>query len=197
MTTLFVALCVLFSLFTAVNSSDIKELHVRTVKSGEDVTMECNISSVTGKDKVVWFRQSSGKLPQYFARPYQVNSGYKFVEGFNDSRFSISVNDHKFDLNINKIREDDVGEYFCGEMEGPELKFTSGTRLQFEDKETTHRPTSGSTTENSTSSDDEGESCTANMRVFFWLSISRIGVLCVTVIILTICHKVLKSKSYT
>ncbi|KAG7316269.1 hypothetical protein KOW79_019810 [Hemibagrus wyckioides] len=54
MTTLFVALCVLFSLFTAVNSSDIKELHVRTVKSGEDVTMECNISSVTGKDKVVW-----------------------------------------------------------------------------------------------------------------------------------------------
>ncbi|XP_058235446.1 uncharacterized protein LOC131346110 [Hemibagrus wyckioides] len=146
MTTLFVALCVLFSLFTAVNSSDIKELHVRTVKSGEDVTMECNISSVTGKDNVVWFRQSSGKLPQYFARPYQVNSGYKFFGGFNDNRFSISVNDQKFDLNINKIREDDGGEYFCGEMEGPELKFTSGTHLQFE-----------GTTENSTSSDDEGE----------------------------------------
>ncbi|XP_058234817.1 uncharacterized protein LOC131345778 isoform X1 [Hemibagrus wyckioides] len=132
MTTLFVALCVLFSLFTAVNSSDIKELHVRTVKSGEDVTMECNISSVTGKDKVVWFRQSSGKLPQYFARPYSGSVGYKFVGGFNDSRFSISVNDQKFDLNINKIREDDVGEYFCGEMEGSVLKFTSGTHLQFE-----------------------------------------------------------------
>ncbi|KAG7316267.1 hypothetical protein KOW79_019808 [Hemibagrus wyckioides] len=157
MTTLFVALCVLFSLFTAVNSSDIKELHVRTVKSGEDVTMECNISSVTGKDKVVWFRQSSGKLPQIFAKPYQNNLGYKLADGFNDSRFSISVNDQKFDLNIKNIREDDVGEYFCGESEGSILKFTSGTHLQFEDKETTHRPTSGSTTENSTSSDDEGE----------------------------------------
>ncbi|XP_058234812.1 uncharacterized protein LOC131345773 isoform X1 [Hemibagrus wyckioides] len=146
MTTLFVALCVLFSLFTAVNSSDIKELHVRTVKSGEDVTMECNISSVTGKDKVVWFRQSSGKLPQYFAKPYQNNLGYKFVDGFNDSRFSISVNDHKFDLNIKNIREDDGGEYFCGESEGSVTKFTSGTHLQFEDKETTQHSTSGSTT---------------------------------------------------
>ncbi|KAG7316265.1 hypothetical protein KOW79_019806 [Hemibagrus wyckioides] len=197
MTTLFVALCVLFSLFTAVNSSDIKELHVRTVKSGEDVTMECNISSVTGKDKVVWFRQSSGKLPQYFAKPYSGNLGYKFVEGFNDSRFSISVNDQKFDLNIKNIREDDGGEYFCGESEGSVTKFTSGTHLQFEDNEMTHCPTSGSTTGDSTSNDKTGESCTANMRVFFWLSISRIGVLCVTVIILTICHKVLKSKSYT
>ncbi|KAG7316274.1 hypothetical protein KOW79_019815 [Hemibagrus wyckioides] len=181
MTTLFVALCVLSSLFTAVKNFDIKELHVRTVKSGEDVTMECNISSVTGKDKVVWFRQSSGKLPQYFIKQYLNNLGYKFVEGFNDSRFSISVNDDKFDLNIYKIREDDGGEYFCGESEGSVLKFTSGTHLQFEDEETTPHPTS-----------DPSESCTANMRVFFWLSISRIGV---PVIILTICHKVLKSKS--
>ncbi|KAK3517033.1 hypothetical protein QTP70_032523 [Hemibagrus guttatus] len=66
MNTLFVALSALFSLFTAVNSSDIKELHVRTVKRGGDVTMECDISSVTEKDKLVWYRQRSGKLPQYF-----------------------------------------------------------------------------------------------------------------------------------
>ncbi|KAG7316276.1 hypothetical protein KOW79_019817 [Hemibagrus wyckioides] len=195
MTTLFVALCVLFSLFTAVNSSDIKELHVRTVKSGEDVTMECNISSVTKKDLLVWYRQSSGKLPQYFVKPYQNNLGYKFAPGFNDSRFSISVNDDKFDLNINKTRQDDEGQYFCGEMEGTVLKFTSGTRLQFKDDETPHHPTSGTTFTVLNSSIETCESCTANMRVFFWLSISRIGVLCVTVIILTIWCKVLKSKS--
>ncbi|KAK3542081.1 hypothetical protein QTP86_012133 [Hemibagrus guttatus] len=115
-------------------SSNIKELHVRTVKHGGDVTMECNISSVTEKDKLVWYRQSSGKLPQYFAKPYQdTKLGYRFTPGFNDSRFSISVNDHKFDLKINKIREDDVGEYFCGKSEGSVVKFTSGIRLQFED----------------------------------------------------------------
>ncbi|GAA6082654.1 uncharacterized protein LOC113646932 isoform X5 [Tachysurus ichikawai] len=168
---LFVALCALFSLFTAVKTSDIKEIDVITVKRGEDVTMECNIS-VIKRDNVVWYRQISGKLPQYFAKPYGKDLGYKFAPGFNDDRFSISVNDNKFDLNINKTREDDEGDYFCGEMEGTVLKFTSGTRLQF-----------------------EGESCTANMCVFLWLSISRTGVLSVTVIILTIWYKVLKSRS--
>ncbi|XP_047657399.1 uncharacterized protein LOC125138417 isoform X3 [Tachysurus fulvidraco] len=139
---LFVALCALFSLFTAVKTSDIKEIDVKTVKRGEDVTMECNISSDTKKE-VVWYRQISGKLPQHFAKPYKSDLGYRFSDGFNDARFSISVNDNKFDLNIKKTREDDEGEYFCGEMEGSLMKFTSGTRLQFED--TTHSNTSGTT----------------------------------------------------
>ncbi|KAG7316275.1 hypothetical protein KOW79_019816 [Hemibagrus wyckioides] len=181
MTTLFDVLCVVFfSLFTAVNSSDIKELHVRTVKHGEDVTVECSISSVTKKN-VFWYRQSSGKLPQYFAKPYSGNVSYKFVPGFNNTRFSV---DHKFSLNINNIREDDGGEYFCGELEGSILKFTSGTHLQFEVEETTCRPTS-----------KPSESCSANMRVFFWLSISRFSILCFMIIIITICYKVLKPRS--
>ncbi|KAK3516443.1 hypothetical protein QTP70_014189, partial [Hemibagrus guttatus] len=118
-----------------VNSSDIMELHVRTVKHGGDVTMECDISSVTEKDILVWYRQRSGKVPQYFAKPYQGNLGYRFPEGFNDNRFSISVNDHKFDLKIKEIKVDDVGEYFCGESEGSVVKFTSRTHLQFEGKQ--------------------------------------------------------------
>ncbi|GAA6082662.1 uncharacterized protein LOC125138959 [Tachysurus ichikawai] len=148
---LFVALCALFSLFTAVKTSDIKEIDVITVKRGEDVTMECNIS-VIKRDNVVWYRQISGKLPQHFAKPYGKDLGYKFVDGFNDDRFSISVNDNKFDLNIKKTREDDEGDYFCGKMDGSVVRFTSGTRLQFEDKDTTHRPTSGTTHRDSFSS---------------------------------------------
>ncbi|XP_047657707.1 uncharacterized protein LOC113646932 isoform X5 [Tachysurus fulvidraco] len=191
---LVVALCALFSLFTAVKTSDIKEIDVITVKRGEDVTMKCSISSVTKRD-VVWYRQISGKLPQHFAKPY--NLGYKFSDGFNDARFSISVNNNKFDLNIKKTREDDEGEYFCGEMEGSVVKFTSGTRLQFEDEVTTHLPTSGTTHRDSSNSTETCESCTANMCVFFWLSITRSGVLSVTVIITTIWYKVLKSRSQT
>ncbi|XP_060720740.1 LOW QUALITY PROTEIN: T-cell surface glycoprotein CD8 beta chain-like [Tachysurus vachellii] len=155
---LFVALCALFSLFTAVKTSDIKEIDVITVKRGEDVTMKCNTESVTKKDNVVWYRQSSGKLPQYFAKLYKNNLGYKFDEGFNDSRFSISVNDNKFDLSIKKTTEDDKGEYFCGEMEGNVVKFTSGTRLQFEDKEMTNRNTSGTTHRDSSSSPETNAS---------------------------------------
>nr|2QTE_A Chain A, Novel immune-type receptor 11 [unidentified]2QTE_B Chain B, Novel immune-type receptor 11 [unidentified]2QTE_C Chain C, Novel immune-type receptor 11 [unidentified]2QTE_D Chain D, Novel immune-type receptor 11 [unidentified] len=110
---------------------DIKELHVKTVKRGENVTMECSMSKVTNKDNLAWYRQSFGKVPQYFVRYYSSNSGYKFAEGFKDSRFSMTVNDQKFDLNIIGAREDDGGEYFCGEVEGIIIKFTSGTRLQF------------------------------------------------------------------
>ncbi|XP_027023705.2 uncharacterized protein LOC113656587 [Tachysurus fulvidraco] len=154
MTRLFVALCALFSLFTAVKTSDIKEIDVITVKRGEDVTMKCNISSDTKRENVVWYRQISGKLPQFIAKQYNKELGYKFIEGFND-RYSININDNKFDLNIKKTREDDKGEYFCGEMEVNVVKFTSGTRLQFED--TTHCNTSGTTNNGSHGSNKTGE----------------------------------------
>ncbi|KAM9435531.1 polymeric immunoglobulin receptor-like [Clarias gariepinus] len=131
MITLFVALYSLLCLCTTVNTSDIKELHVKTVKPGEAVTMECNIKS---RRNFAWYRQSFGKVPQVFARQYGSTQGYIFAEGFNDNRFSVTVKDQKFDLNINEIREDDGGEYFCGYVEGSTVKFTSGTRLQFEGK---------------------------------------------------------------
>ncbi|XP_053345531.1 uncharacterized protein LOC128515387, partial [Clarias gariepinus] len=163
---------------------DIKDLQVKTVKNGENVTMECNISGV--KNSFAWYRQNFGEVPQFLVRPYRsVNQNYTFVDGFNDSRFSVTVNEQKFDLNINKIREDDGGEYFCGYVEGATVKFTSGTRLQFEGEEMKPCPTPGTLNKNthsvthqgSNSRDGEGYSCTDQMRVLFWLSVSRVGVL--------------------
>ncbi|XP_053344818.1 uncharacterized protein LOC128514928 [Clarias gariepinus] len=135
MITLFVALYFLLCLCTTGNTSDIKEFHVKTVKPGEAVTMECNITAVKDKKSLAWYRQSFGKVPQFFVRQYVGSPGYLYVEGFNNSRFSVTVNGDKFDLNINEIREDDGGEYFCGYVEGSTVKFTSGTRLQFEGKQ--------------------------------------------------------------
>ncbi|KAI5630177.1 putative immune-type receptor 6a precursor [Silurus asotus] len=131
MISLFVALYSLLCLCTAVKTSDIKELHVRTVKSGEDVTIACDLSLITDKSTVVWYRQSFGKVPQFLAKSYGTNS-YTFTDGFNDNRFNFTVNEHQFDLNIMNLREDDGGEYFCGENDGTTIKFTSGARLQFE-----------------------------------------------------------------
>nr|AAL35549.1 novel immune-type receptor 8 [Ictalurus punctatus] len=167
MITLFVALYSLFSLRTAVKTSDIKELHVKTVKRGENVTMECSMSKDKNKNNLAWYRQSFGKVPQYFVRLYGQNN-YNFVDEFKDSHFSMTVNDQKFDLNINGTREDDGGEYFCGEVEGIIIKFTSGTRLQFEGEEMRHCPTPGTvnintdsvtgSNEGSKSSDGKGAS---------------------------------------
>ncbi|KAF4071185.1 hypothetical protein AMELA_G00282040, partial [Ameiurus melas] len=124
MITLFVALYSLFSLCTAGNTSDIAELHEKTVKRGEDVTMECSMSKVKDKDKLALYRKSFGKVPQYFARRYGQN--YTVVDEFKDNRFSVSKNDKKFELKISELREDDGGEYFCGEVEANTIKFTSG-----------------------------------------------------------------------
>ncbi|XP_053344575.1 uncharacterized protein LOC128514754 [Clarias gariepinus] len=156
MITLFVALYSLLCLCTTGNTSDIKELHVKTVKRGEAVTMECNISGVKDKKNLAWYRQSSEKVPQFLARPYSNNLGYDFVEGFNDSRFSVTVNKQKVDLNINGVREDDGGEYFCGYVDGNILKFTSGTRLQFEGEEMKPCPTPGTLNKNTHSVTHQG-----------------------------------------
>ncbi|KAI5090904.1 putative immune-type receptor 6b precursor [Silurus meridionalis] len=118
-------------------TSDIKELHVETVKRGEDVTIECNLSMIKDKIHLAWYKQSFGKVPQFLAKPYSNNLGYTFDSEFADIRYSITVNDRQFDLNINDTREEDSGEYFCGEMEGNMIRFTAGTRLEIEGKQIT------------------------------------------------------------
>ncbi|XP_053344717.1 uncharacterized protein LOC128514848 [Clarias gariepinus] len=164
MITLFVALYSLLCLCTTGNPTDIKEFQVKT-KPGEAVTMECNFSGDKNKKSFAWYRQSFGKVPQVFAREYGGTPGYTFFEGFKDSRFTVTVKDQKFDLNINETREDDGGEYFCGYVEGSTVKFTSGTRLQFEGEEMKPCPTPGTLNKNthsvthqgSNSSDEKGE----------------------------------------
>ncbi|KAF5896195.1 putative immune-type receptor 7 precursor, partial [Clarias magur] len=137
------------------NTSDIKTFHVKTIKHGENVTMECNISEVRDKNSLAWYRQSFGKMPQFFVRQYG-QKNYRFVEGFNDSRFSVTVNDDQFDLNANEMREDDGGLYFCGEWVGSTVKFTSGTRLQFEGEEMKLCPPPGTLNKNTHSVTHQG-----------------------------------------
>ncbi|XP_053344725.1 uncharacterized protein LOC128514855 [Clarias gariepinus] len=156
MITLFVALYSLLCLCTTGKTSAIKELQVKILKHGENVTMECKITGDKKKDNLVWYKQIFGQVPQFMAKTYSGSLGYKFVDGFQGSRFNITLNDQKFDLSINKIREDDGGEYFCGELEGTVLKFTSGTRLQFEGEEMKPCPTPGTLNKNTHSVTHQG-----------------------------------------
>ncbi|XP_017310823.1 novel immune-type receptor 6 isoform X1 [Ictalurus punctatus] len=184
MITLFVALYSLFSLRTAVKTSDIKELHVKTVKRGENVTMECSMSKDKNKNNLAWYRQSFGKVPQYFVRLYGQNN-YNFVDEFKDSHFSMTVNDQKFDLNINGTREDDGGEYFCGEVEGIIIKFTSGTRLQFEGEEMKHCPTPGTVNINtdSVTGSNEGSKSSDGKVDNFWIIVLTTSIIISLIVI--------------
>ncbi|XP_047657386.1 uncharacterized protein LOC113653806 [Tachysurus fulvidraco] len=127
MITLFVALCLL----TSVKPSNIKEIQVKNLKSGEDVTIKCGVSS--DKDNIVWFKQSFGKVPQLLGRTV----GKDFRP--NDKRFSVS--DIKlFNLNITNVTEEDTVTYFCVEMLNTSPDFTSGTLLVVEDEERKRSP---------------------------------------------------------
>ncbi|XP_053344733.1 uncharacterized protein LOC128514865 [Clarias gariepinus] len=153
MITLFVALYSLLCLCTTGNTSDIKESHVKTVKLGENVTIECNVTG--NKDNVFWYRQRFGEVPQFMARTYSNTLGYTFVGEFNDRRFSITLNDKRFDLNINGTKESDRGDYLCVNLDGNTPKL-SGTRLQFDGEEMKPCPTPGTLNKNTHSVTHQG-----------------------------------------
>ncbi|XP_060722024.1 uncharacterized protein LOC132843006 [Tachysurus vachellii] len=118
---LFVALCALFSLFTAGD----EDIQVKKVKTGDDVTINCGMSS----DKaIVWFKHSFGKVPQLVGRTVE-----KYFRP-NDKCFSVT-DEKLFILNITNVKEEDTGTYYCVEMLGTSPDFTSGTLLVVEDEE--------------------------------------------------------------
>ncbi|XP_060771587.1 uncharacterized protein LOC132882489 [Neoarius graeffei] len=162
---------------TPIKTSGIKELHVKTVKRGEAVTMECNFSMITNKKNLLLFRQSFGKVPQFLAKPYT----------FDGSHVSITVNGHKFDLNVRETRKEDGGEYFCAVTEGTVVKFISGTRLQFEGEEIKCCPTPGTVTKNTDCVTHQGSSSTYG----------NVGVITFMLIIYTIIWIVFKLEIQT
>ncbi|KAF5896176.1 putative immune-type receptor 7 precursor, partial [Clarias magur] len=95
-------------------------------------------------------------MPQFMARPYSNTQGYTFADEFNDSRFNITLNGNKFDLNIKETKESDRGDYLCVNLDGTTPKFTSGTRLQFEGEEKKLCPTPGTLNNNTHSVTHQG-----------------------------------------
>uniref|UniRef100_A0A3B4D018 Ig-like domain-containing protein n=1 Tax=Pygocentrus nattereri TaxID=42514 RepID=A0A3B4D018_PYGNA len=123
MITLLTTLC----LFTTVNT-EMSELHVRTVRSGSNVTIKCDQNMDNDNKKYLsWYKQSSGKVPEYVVRSFQ---GIRYASGSNDGRFT--VDKETFDLTINAKNEEDAGLYFCGKVKQNAVEFESGTLLLFQ-----------------------------------------------------------------
>ncbi|XP_062857667.1 uncharacterized protein LOC134320262 [Trichomycterus rosablanca] len=129
MISLFAALCFL----TAVETSDISEVQVQTVRSGDDVIIRCDLNSFKGKiNDLIWFKQSFGKVPQ--SLKIKSRGVYVFRQEFNNTRFNIIK-----DLNITGTKEEDSGTVYCAEMLNNEVYFISGRILVVEADERKNR----------------------------------------------------------
>ncbi|KAI4889687.1 hypothetical protein NFI96_031995 [Prochilodus magdalenae] len=139
---------VLFTLwlFGTVETSDIAELQVQTVRRGDDTTIRCGQKAEL--KELAWYKERLGKLPQYVVRKVITGANsspgsksgiyHRFNPGVNHSRFS--VDEEKFDLSIKGVKEEDIGIYLCGNGESRSLKFISGTLLLFAEEKTDHHP---------------------------------------------------------
>ncbi|XP_036452844.1 uncharacterized protein LOC118826063 [Colossoma macropomum] len=133
-----IALITTLCLFTTVKT-DVSGLQVQTVRSGNNVVIKCdeNITKDSETHNLAWYKQSLGKVPESVMRLLGQGRTPRFNSNFKDGRFTVDKN--VFDLNINGIKEEDAGTYFCGKVKANVVEFGSGTYLFFQ-AEKIHRP---------------------------------------------------------
>ncbi|XP_037390636.1 uncharacterized protein LOC119262479 [Pygocentrus nattereri] len=128
-----IRICFTFCLFMNVKSSEIAELQVQPVSEGDNVTIKCDQQTAKGnKNGLVWYWQSTGKVPQYIVRTFEHDNKHRFAREFENGRFTMTVDEERFDLNIYGVSWTDIGMYFCGKGKSNVVEFGSGTLLVFE-----------------------------------------------------------------
>lgn len=106
-------------------------IKVQTVRHGDNVTIKCSESSLTNhKNNLVWYKQSSGGVPQYVSRT--IKNTHRMSGSFNDGRYFTTWDGKIFDLNIAGIKEEDTATYFCAQILENIVEFGSGTHVIFQ-----------------------------------------------------------------
>ncbi|XP_036452833.1 uncharacterized protein LOC118826050 [Colossoma macropomum] len=128
-----IRICLTFCLFINVKSSEVAELQVQPVSEGDNVTIKCDQQTAKGnKNGLVWYRQSFGNVPQYVVRTFEHDNKHRFARAFENGRFTMTVDEERFDLNIYGVSRNDIGMYLCGKGKSNVVEFGSGTLLVFE-----------------------------------------------------------------
>ncbi|KAF7706972.1 hypothetical protein HF521_018190 [Silurus meridionalis] len=96
-----------------------KELNVHI---GNSVQLQCCHFGKKGKE-IIWFRQQNESQPQFIVR-FDLTSGVKFYNKFQNSRFQIKKHGNCFNLTILNTTVSDEATYYCA------LVFSDGTHLK-------------------------------------------------------------------
>ncbi|KAM3598203.1 uncharacterized protein V6R79_015009 [Siganus canaliculatus] len=108
-------LCSLITALTCVSGVTVvtQQPPVVTLRTGETVTMDCNLGTVTNS-AARWYKQIPGEVPQYVLRFYHSNDSPTYGSGFSSPKFTSthqSTSDYR--LIINSVEEGDSAVYYC------------------------------------------------------------------------------------
>ncbi|XP_060783220.1 uncharacterized protein LOC132890413 isoform X2 [Neoarius graeffei] len=105
-----------------------------SVDIGDSATLQCCISENVVRI-INWFKQTNRKQPQIIVRVYK-NSGEKFYNGFQKSRFQIEKPSNCFNLIILNTIQSDEAMYYCA-LTDSNLVFADGTYLKIKGEHVT------------------------------------------------------------
>uniref|UniRef100_A0A8C6WVY0 Ig-like domain-containing protein n=1 Tax=Neogobius melanostomus TaxID=47308 RepID=A0A8C6WVY0_9GOBI len=123
---MFIHVCYLF--FISAQSVE-DQIPVTVVQPGDNVTIKCSGSI---KERIHWFRQTPGHTMQFIAEVY-----YKEVisDSLKDKRFSFTIIDNLYVINIRNVRKEDEAIYYCQMRADYAQGFINSTFLIVNDEE--------------------------------------------------------------
>lgn len=107
---------------------DFSGLSFISVKAGESVSLNCLFVKINSIDRVVWYKQIYGEMPQKVGE----RTSYKDIKlspKFDTSGFKMETIDNAVSLTIPHVRRDDGGLYYCGILSWENFKLSNGTFL--------------------------------------------------------------------
>nr|XP_040046892.1 immunoglobulin lambda-1 light chain-like isoform X2 [Gasterosteus aculeatus aculeatus] len=125
-------LCTLITALTCVSGvTVVTQKPVVAVTTGETVSIDCNLGTVTGR-VACWYKQIPGGVPQFVSYYHHSHSSPTYGTGFSSPKFTSthqSTSDYR--LTIKNIEEGDSAVYYCNTWDTSvkEYVFGQGTKL--------------------------------------------------------------------
>ncbi|XP_035388305.1 transmembrane and immunoglobulin domain-containing protein 1-like isoform X1 [Electrophorus electricus] len=95
---------------------------------GEAITLNCTFEKHMSGERMLWYKQKSGRTFQEVGLKFSHTNSIIFPE-FNKSGIKVETTESSISLHFPNVSKEDEGMYFCGIILADIMKFSSGTFL--------------------------------------------------------------------
>lgn len=97
-----------------------------SVKSGEQITLNCPFGDLRKAESVVWYKLVFGEMPQKVGERLSYEE-IKIFSEFKASGFKMEPTDNGISLTIPHMKKEHGGLYYCEKSSIHEVRLSSGT----------------------------------------------------------------------